>query len=76
MKVSNYLKSLTPTFLFVDFWKGIACFNDVIFNNTQKSRTCHNINVKVKFKTYFQLKFISTMYLHGYITRPWRYNTD
>ena len=36
----------------------------------------HNINVKVTFETYFQLKFISTTYFHGYITRPWRYNTE
>ena len=33
----------------------------------------HNINVKVKLKTYFQLKFIFITYPHGYITRPWRY---
>ena len=39
----------------------------------KNQETNHNINVKVKFKTYFQLKFIFIMYPHGYITRPWRY---
>ena len=33
----------------------------------------HKINVKVKFQTYFQLKFIFIMHPLGYITRPWSY---
>ena len=61
-----------------DCWKNIACFNDVyIYLIIHKNKeTNHNINAKVKFKTYFQLGFISTMYPHGYITRPWKYNTE
>ena len=39
----------------------------------KNQKTNHNINVKVKFKTYFQLKFIFIMYPQGYIIRPWRY---
>ena len=33
----------------------------------------HNINMKVKFETYFQLKFIFIMYSYGYTTWSWRY---
>ena len=35
----------------------------------ETEETNHNKNVKVKFKTYFQLKFISSIYPHGYITQ-------
>ena len=79
MKASNDLKSLTPTFLSVDFvvrfltydcWKSIClclCYMYLLKNKTQEIN--YNINVKVKFKTHFQLKFISTIYPHGLITQ-------
>ena len=41
----------------------------------ETEETNHNINVKVKFKTYFQLKVISSIYPHGCITESWRYYT-
>ena len=61
-----------------DCWKDVACFNDIyIYLKILKNQeTSNNMNVKVKFKTYFQLKFISTIYPGGYITRAWRYNTE
>ena len=44
-----------------------------IFNSTLKTRSQPQHKCESKFKTYFQLKFISTIYPHGYITRSWRY---
>ena len=34
----------------------------------KNQETNHNINVQVKSKTYFQLKFMPTIYPHGYVT--------
>ena len=46
----------------------------IIIKNKKTQQPQHQC---AKFKTYSHLKFMSTIYPHGYITRrPWRYNTE
>ena len=75
-KIINSYFSLNFVARFIMYvcWKSIClclCFMYLMIHKNQE--TNHKINVKVKFKTYFQLKFILIMYPHGYVTRPWRY---
>ena len=74
MKSSNYLKTLIPTFLFVDFADDACAYDIYIYIYImcliikKNQETNRNINVQVKSKTYFQLKFMPTIYPHGYVT--------
>ena len=44
---------------YIYIYKCIYLYNIYIIHKIQE--TSHNINVKIKFKTYFQLKFISSV---------------
>ena len=72
-KIINSYLSLNFVVRFIMYvcWKSICLYLCYIYLMIHKNQeTNQNISVKVKLKTYFQLKFIFIMYPHGYTTRP------